>query len=396
MAAETSDVLIIGAGIAGTTLALELASSGMSVTVLERRYVGGGSSSLNAGGVRQQFGQEINVRVAVNTVRRISTLREEFGEDVAFRRAGYLFVYSKPEHEKVLADAVAVQNRWDVPTRLIDAEQISTLVPGVSVEGVLGGCFGPTDGYIDPRAVVTAFGRAAARAGARFEFASVTAIESSDSRATAVLAGDRRFEAGTVVNAAGAWAPTLARLYGGELPIEPLRSEIFVLDHALVGGRMTPMVLDYTLAFAFHTEGRGLLISAGRTTPVPDAPLTVSPDAEHYPDLMRRLSQRVPEVASYGLAHSWAGLIEATPDSNPIVGFTHLENVFTVAGFSGHGMCLAPGLAPEAARLLRGERPRLPIDAYAFERFSDGRELAIEAIWSGARVYELATRDGGP
>src|SRR5207248_239606 len=159
MPTESSDVLIVGAGIAGTTLALELAGSGTSVTLLDRRFVGGGSSSLNAGGVRQQFSQEINVRIAVNTVRRISTLREELGEE--------------------------------------------------------------------------------------------TAIETTDSRATAVLAGDRRFEAGVIVNAAGAWAPKLAGLYGGELPIEPLRSEIFVLDHWLVGGKLTPMVLDYSLGLAF-------------------------------------------------------------------------------------------------------------------------------------------------
>jgi sarcosine oxidase subunit beta len=388
MPAETSDVLIVGAGIAGTTLALELAGTGMSVRLLDRRFVGGGSSSLNAGGLRHQFSQEINVRIAADTIRRIATLREEFGEDVAHRRAGYLFVYSKPEHEKVLADAVALQNRWDVPTRLISPAEIKELVPGVDVEGVLGGSYGPGDGYVDPRAVVTAFGRAAARAGVRIETAEVTGIETDDNRATAIRAGDRRFEAGVVVNAAGAWAPRLARLYGGELPIEPLRSEIFVLDHALVGGRLTPMVLDYTLGFAFHTEGRGLLISAGRTTPFPDAPPTVSPDPDHFRDLLRRLARRVPETAAYDLAHSWAGLIEVTPDNNPIADWTHLENVFTLAGFSGHGMSIAPGLAPEAARLIRGERPRLPIEAYAFERFSDGRELEPEAIWSGARVYD--------
>src|SRR5438094_4907894 len=322
MPTESSDVLIVGAGIAGTTLALELAGSGTSVTLLDRRFVGGGSSSLNAGGVRQQFSQEINVRIAVNTVRRISTLREEFGEDVAHRRAGYLFVYSRPEHEQVLADAVAIQNRWDVPTRLVSPAEVAELVPGANLEGVLGGSFGPTDGYVDPRAVVTAFGRAAAKAGARIEIAEVTAIETTDSRATAVLAGDRRFEAGVIVNAAGAWAPKLAGLYGGELPIEPLRSEIFVLDHWLVGGKLTPMVLDYSLGLAFHTEGRGLLISAGRTTPFPDAPATVKPDPEHFADLMGRLSRRLPETAEYGLAHSWAGLIEVTPANHPIAGCT--------------------------------------------------------------------------
>lgn len=392
MPAQGADVLIVGAGIAGTTLALELASLGSSVTLLDRRYVGAGSSSLNAGGVRQQFSQEINVRIAVNTVRRISALREELGEDVSHRRAGYLCLYSRPEHEKVLTDAVALQNRCDVPTRLVGPDELLELVPGADVEGVLGGSFGPTDGYVDPRAVVTAFGRAARKAGVRIEIAEVTGIETSGSRATAVIAGDRRFEADVIVNSAGAWAPKLAALYGGELPIEPLRSEIFVLDHALVGGRLTPMVLDYTLGLAFHTEGRGLLVSAGRTTPFPDAPATVSPDPEHFPDVVGRLRRRVPEVAGYGLAHSWAGLVEVTSDCNPIVGWTHLENVFVVAGFSGHGMSIAPGLAPEAARLLRNERPRLPIEAYAYQRFSDGRPLEPEKIWTGARVYEMLAR----
>src|SRR5262249_60080124 len=103
-------------------------------------------------------------------------------------------------------------------------------------------------------------------------------------------------------------------------------SEIFVLDHALVGGRLTPMVLDYSLGLAFHTEGRGLLISAGRTTPFPDAPTTVSPDPEHFFDLMRRLTQRVPEVADYGLAHAWAGVIQGTADKDPLAGRSHLDN----------------------------------------------------------------------
>jgi sarcosine oxidase subunit beta len=388
MPVETTDVLIVGAGIAGTTLALELARMGTKVTLVDRRYVGGGSSSLNAGGIRQQFSQEINVRVAANTVRRISAVREEFGEDVAYRQTGYLFLYATAEQERLLTEAIALQNRWDVPTRLVTQGEISDLLPGAGLEGVLGGSFGPSDGYVDPRAVVTAFGRAAAGAGVRIKTAEITGFETSDNRATAVLAGDRRFEADVVVNAAGAWASKLARLYGDDLPITPLRSEIFVLDHTLVAGRLTPMVLDYSLGLAFHTEGRGLLISAGRTTPLPDAPATVSPDSEHFSEVMDRISRRVPEVASYGLAHSWAGLIEVTPDNNPIVGWTHLENVFTVAGFSGHGMSIAPGLAPEAARLLLGDRPQLPIDEYAYERFSAGRELDAEAIWSGARAYD--------
>lgn len=379
-------MLIIGAGIVGTTLALELATAGLQVTVLERRFVGGGSSSLNAGGVRQQFSQEFNVRAAAETVRRVRSVPEEFGEDIAYRATGYLFLYAEVEHERLLRDAVDRQNRWDVPTTMVTPEEIAELVPGIELQGIRGGAFGPTDGYLDPRATVTAFGRAGRRAGVRFETGEVTGLEVAHGRVETVAAGDRRFAAGVVVNAAGAWAPRIARLYGGDLPIEPYRSQIFVLDHALVGGRLTPMVLDFELGLGFHTEGRGLLISEGSNVPAPEAPREVQADMESFHPLHGLIQRRLPETRGYGLGHAWAGLIEVTPDNNPIVGWTHLDNVFTMAGFSGHGMCLAPGLAVHAGRLLRGETPGLPLEPYRLERFTQREPLAVEAIWSGARM----------
>jgi glycine/D-amino acid oxidase-like deaminating enzyme len=93
-------------------------------------------------------------------------------------------------------------------------------------------------------------------------------------------------------------------------------------------------------------------------------------------------------MADAGLAHTWAGLTEVTADFNPIVGWTHLDNVFTLAGFSGHGVCLAPGLAPEAAALLRGETPAINIDAYRPSRFEDGEELPVESLWNGAAGFQ--------
>ena len=387
MPGHAVDALIIGAGIAGCSLALELAGAGMSVVVLERRHVGGGSSSLNAGGVRQQFSQEINVRVASRTLERIAGFRDEHGEDIAFRRCGYLLLHSSKEEEELLRAAVEVQNRWDVPSRPVTEHDVLELVPGARVDELRGGFFCPTDGYLDPRATVTAFGRAAKRAGAQFISAEVTGFETSESHARAVAAGDREFSAGVIVNAAGAWAPAISRLYGGELPIQPMRSEILVLDQALVEGRLTPMVLDYPLGLAFHTEGRGLLVSAGVTSALDEAPPTVSPRPDLFLHVSERLKERLPETAHFGAAHSWAGLIEVTPDNNPILGWTHLDNVFTMAGFSGHGMCLAPGLAREAARLLRGEEPTLPIEAYGYARFESPQPLQVERLWSGARAH---------
>jgi glycine/D-amino acid oxidase-like deaminating enzyme len=113
----------------------------------------------------------------------------------------------------------------------------------------------------------------------------------------------------------------------------------------------------------------------------------VQPRPDLYAHVRDRIRERLPETAGFGPAHSWAGLIELTPDSNPIAGWTHLENMFTLAGFSGHGMCLAPGLAPDAARLLRGEEPVLSLQAYEYARFQSSEPLQVERLWSGAQAY---------
>jgi sarcosine oxidase subunit beta len=391
MSAEPVDFLVVGAGIVGTTIAIELAAGGASVKIAERRHVGAGSTAVNAGGVRQQFLQPLNVRLASETVRRIERFPAEQGEEVGFRQTGYLLLYGDPDLADSLRQAVAVQNELDVPSRLIGHEEIGDLLPGISLEGVLGAAFCATDGYLDPRALVTAYGRAAQRAGVEIVLAGVDAIESGGGRVRQVGAGDRRFSPGVVVNAAGAWAANVARLYGGDLPISPLRSEVFVLDRSLVGGRLTPMVLDRTTGLAYHSEGRGLLVSAGATAAVADPDLPVEPVPERFFDVRERLARRLPELAEAGLAQSWAGLVETTADFNPIVGWTHLDNLFTAAGFSGHGMCLAPGLAPHAADLIRGESGGLALDLYRPDRFDSGREPAVESLWNGASGLARAT-----
>lgn len=388
---DRADFLIIGGGIAGASLAVELARLGSSVTVLERSHVGAGSSSVNAGGIRQQFLQPLNIRLAAETIHHVERFAREHGEEVGFRQTGYLLIHDDPALVAPLRAAIAVQNQLDVPSRMVSLTEASELVPGADFDGVLGASYCPTDGYLDPRALVTAYGRAARRAGAEIVLAGVEAIEVEGGRVRAVRAGGRRFEAEVIVNAAGAWAPKLARLYGGELPITPLRSEIFIFDRAPVGGRLMPMVLDRAGRLSFHNEGRGVLVSAGVTAAVPDPDGPVEPEPARFEDLRSRLSRRLPELADARLAQCWAGLVEVTEDFNPIVGWSHLENLFTYAGFSGHGMCIAPGLAPHAARLLRSEVPDVSLDAYRPDRFETGRPLAAESLWSGAARFQAAT-----
>jgi sarcosine oxidase subunit beta len=376
---------VIGAGIAGCAVANELASAGASVVVAERGAVCSGSSALNAGGVRQQFSQETSVRAGMETIRRLKGFQEEFGVDPAFRQAGYLLLHDGGDSARVLERAVQVQNRCGVPTRMVGPEEVARLVPGINLAGVAGGAHNPTDGYVDPNSMVAGFAAGARARGATIlQDSAVTAIESKGGNVTGVATGSERIVPDVVVNAAGAWAPGIAALYGGSLPITARRNDIFVLDSSPAPDAFLPLTIDLVTSLYFHSEGEGLVAGLGESFVVGDPPARVAVGWDMLPALVERVVHRLPELEAAGVSHGWAGLIETTPDDNPVVGWTHLDNVYTIAGFSGHGMCLAPGLAPHAAReILGGSGEQLGI--YRLDRFERGG-VEPEGVWGGSGI----------
>ena len=380
-------MLVIGAGVAGCSLAYELAKAGVSVVVAERGAVCSGSSALNAGGIRQQFSQETSIRAGMQTVELLGRFEEEFGVDPAFRQAGYLFLHDGGDHARVLERAVAVQNSCGVPTRMVGAGEMRRLVPGLNVSDVAGGVYNPTDGYVDPNSMVAGLAAGARRRGATIvQDAPVTAMESRGRKISGVVAGDESYAPDVVVNAAGAWSPAIASLYGESLPITARRNDIFVLDRSPSPDVHLPLTIDLVQGQYFHSEGEGLVAGLAESfPPAAGPPATVAVDWDVLPALVERLVHRLPGIESAGVSHGWAGLIETTPDDNPIVGWTHRDNVYTIAGFSGHGMCLAPGLAPQAAREIQHLQPELPLNVYRLERFERGG-VEPEGVWGGSGI----------
>ena len=382
-------MLVIGAGVAGCAVAYELAKAGVSVVVLERGAVCSGSSALNAGGIRQQFSQEPSIRAGMHTVKLLGHFEEEFGVDPVFRQAGYLFLHDGGDHARVLARAVALQNSCGVPTRMVDAEEMTRLVPTLNVSDVAGGVYNPTDGYVDPNSIVAGLAAGARRHGATIvQDAPVTALERHSERISGVVAGGESYAPDVVVNAAGAWSPSIAALYGESLPITARRNDIFVLDSSPAPDSHLPLTIDLVQGQYFHSEGEGLIAGLAESfAPGAGPPPSVAVDWDVLPTLVERLVHRLRGIESAGVSHGWAGLIETTPDDNPIVGWTHRENVYTFAGFSGHGMCLAPGLAPDVAREIQGRPPELALDVYRLDRIERGG-VEPEGVWGGSGIAE--------
>src|SRR6266850_1882427 len=386
MDVTTCDVMVIGAGIAGCTVAYELAGAGARVVVAERGAVCSGSSGLNAGGIRQQFSQETSVRAGMETVRRLATFEEEFGVDPVFRQAGYLFLHDGGHSGRTLERAVGVQNACGVPTRLVGPEVVAHLVPGINVDDVAGAAHNPTDGYVDPNSMVAGFAAGARAKGAVIlQDSPVTAIETRGNHVTGVTTSSGGIAPDVVLNAAGAWAPAIAALYGGSLPITARRNDIFALDRSPARGQFLPLTIDLITASSCNPKEDALVAGPAESFTVPDPPADVAVDWEVLPFLVERLVHRLPMLDSAQVTHGWAGFIETTPDDNPVVGWTHLDNLYTMAGFSGHGMCLSPGLAPHVARELRGKSAELSLDIYRLERFERG-DVAAEGVWGGSGI----------
>jgi sarcosine oxidase subunit beta len=185
-----------------------------------------------------------------------------------------------------------------------------------------------------------------------------------------------------VVNAAGAWAPGLAARYGDTLAITPRRSQIFVMEHTPPLARDMPHTFDSDAMVYVRIDGAGIRSGSAVKPIIPDPPPALEADWREADELQRRVAHRVPSLRASRFTRAWAGLIEVTADNNPILGWSGaVENVYTAAGFSGHGMCLAPGLAPSIAAEIVRESPEMPLDFYRAGRLAQPDALQHESLW---------------
>jgi sarcosine oxidase subunit beta len=381
MPGTTPDFVIVGAGLAGCALAYELGRHGAKVTVVDRGTVGSGSSARNAGGVRQQFAQATNIEAARRTISRMKTFVDELGVDPGFRQVGYLFLASTPTEADMFRRASDAQRQYGVRSHMIDVTDIAGLVPGIRTDDLVAGLFSPDDGIVDPNSVVTGFAQGARRFGVRIiEGNSVISASVDSSGFTELSLHDGgHIGADIIVNAAGAWAPQFASLLGSDLPVTAWRSQLFILDAELGGGREMPLTIDWSnRKLVMHREGPGLLVGCDNEGPG-DPAVEPACDWEKLPEMAGRVQHRMPHLGGAGVMRGWAGYLELTPDENPLVGWTTLGKHYVFAGFSGHGFSIVPGLAADAARDLLRSAPQLDLSPYRPERFS-GPPVEAEAF----------------
>jgi len=377
----SADVIIVGAGVMGASAAYHLASRGCSnVLVIERLPEPGlGSTGKATGGFRAQFGTEVNVGLSLLSRKKLLQFKGELGIDPGYRQCGYLFVANNQSQLDTLRTAKEIQRSAGLEEACeVSPSDIAGLNPAIRVDGILGGTYCPTDGFMRPMDVLRGYCEGAKGLGARFLYdVDVTGFDMASShRIRGIRTTKGTFTADTFVNAAGAWAGELARFAGVKLPVEPVRRQVATLSKPPLLSEDMPMTIF--VEDGFHLRVRVgkvlLLLGSDRYRAVP---FDSSFEPAWLDDVVRRAHECVAclKEATVDLSECWAGLYEMSPDKHAILGrSTEVENFYLINGSSGHGVMHSPALGQLLAEeILDGRARSLDVHALRPSRFAEGK-----------------------
>ena len=405
---ETADVVIIGSGIVGSSVAYHLAQAGCTnVLVLEREaHQGKGSTGKSMGGVRAQFSTPVNIQMSKYSIDFFSKFDEVVGHPADYRAHGYLFCATNEKHLAYLKANKERQNALGVTNvEWVTPDDIVKMVPQLRVDDILGGTFCPTDGFVDPHSVMMGFMLNAREKGVRLWLdTQVTGID-VEARTLGTSAASKQINdrldatlvprpilgvhttrgfisTRVVVNAAGAWAAQIAEMAGAELPVEPLRRQLVPTEPFDQLPQRFPMVIDMSTGFHFRREGKGILLAWN--DPDETSGFKTEFDPTFVEKILTRAASRVPVLAEAGVnpRRAWAGLYEMTPDHHAIIGpAPNVEGLYFVNGFSGHGVMHSPASGRVTADLvLKGHSDLIDASQLSVNRFAEGRSLEETAI----------------
>jgi glycine/D-amino acid oxidase-like deaminating enzyme len=407
---DKADVVVIGAGIMGLSIAYNLAVLGVTnVTVVDRGYLCGGASGRNGGGVRAQWSSEANIRLMLESIRMCREFASTMKINVWFRQGGYLFLARTKEVAERLEASVKLQRQCGLPTQMLAPHEAQKLVPELDISGLLSASYNPDDGVVFPWPFVWGFAQAARKLGVEVAtFQEVVGFKTQGSRIEGVrirpvhklegggggqggnevaVAGSShppldlttRDETTTirttaVVNACGAWSPEVARMLGVELPNHPHRHEICSTEP--LKPWLKPLVADLSDGLYFSQSTRGEIVGGIGQERVPPGPNQESSHA-FLGRYARALVRSCPVLGDVKVLRQWAGLYDITPDANPIVGEVDgVERFYQASGFMGHGFMMAPVVGKLIAQHIV-EKTTLPMfERWNLRRFKEGKLLS--------------------
>ena len=401
---DRSEIVIIGGGVIGCSIAYQLARRGRTdVTVLERRRLTEGSTWHAAGLVGQLRSSASLTELMRSSVATYGTLEQETGYGTGWRPVGSIRVAASAARWHELRRLVTAAKSFGFDAHLISPADTAGLFPLVSLDGVRGAIWVPSDGYADPSQLTSAFATGARALGVRIvENCKVTTIERNGRRVAAVGTTAGRIECETVVNATGMWGGQTARLAGADVAVSAVEHQYVVTEQIQGLPASLPTFRDPDARFYVKPETGGLVIGGWedgsrapwRTIPQDLGPELFPPDHDRFAPLAQACADRIPVTADAGIRTWINGPIPFSPDAEPLMGVTEdLDNMFHCCGFSA-GIAAAGGAGHAMASWIIDGDPGLDLWPFDVRRFGRPHSvpgyLADRCVDAYARYYQIA------
>ncbi len=369
---NSAKVVVIGGGVVGLAVAYNLARLGVKdVVVLERAYLGSGATSRCGAGIRQQWGTEMNCKLAKKSMDIFEEMNEmlEVKRDIELKQKGYLLLAFSDKEMEQFRKNLEVQSKFDIPSREVTPEEAKEIVPHLNLEGIVGGAFCPTDGHANPFLVTEAYAKAAKRLGVEiYTYTEALDIEKKNDKITAVLTDKGKIKTDKVVNTAGGYSQQIGEMVDLELPVKSERHEILVTEK--VAPLQGPMVMSFSYNIYCQQTPEGPFLM-GYGDPNEPESYNINASWHFLEEMTKKATRLLPPLKHIRVVRQWAGLYNITPDRQPIIAEAEeVPGFYMAIGFSGHGFMIAPMTGVILAEMIADEELSmdLKLDLGRFER----------------------------
>lgn len=377
---KSVNVLIIGAGISGVSIAYHLALKGVKgVHVVDRGYFTNGATGRCGAGVRQQWASKTNCELAKRSIDFFEHAKEtlNYEGDLEFKQEGYLILAIDDDEEKQFRKNVKLQNEVGIPSRMLTKDEALEIVPHLNRDAFMSASFCPTDGHLNPFKMTEAFYLEAQRLGVTFSFfEEVLAIETKDGRVVAVTTDKKTYHTNRIVNAAGGYAREIGLMAGIDIPVYSENHQILVTEP--IEKMQGPMVISFKKNIYCQQVPHGSFLM-GRSDPDVKPGHDTESTWRFLDEMAKTVTDIMPALGTLRVIRQWGGSYNMSEDRQPIISDVEdLQGFYLACGFSGHGFMFAPMTGLLISEMMTGEKKSADMHALSLRRFEHMEHDKIE------------------
>jgi len=376
---KKADIVIIGGGVQGCSVAYNLAKKGCkNIVVLEKNTCANGSSGRCGAGIRQQFGSEMNCILARESVNIFENLSQELDYDIGLSQCGYLLLAFTEKEIAQFKKNITLQQSLGINAGFLTIDEVKEISTHINTSRIMAATFCPTDGHADPMLTTFAYAEAAKRLGVKiYQYTEVLDIVVSKGIIKTVISDRGKIFTSTVVNCAGGNSGKIGEMAGAEIPVYNKRQQILVTES--IESIIKPALMSFSQNYwILQRPHGGFVMSFGDPNERRDGYLGAT--WQFSQEMARKALSIVPLLKDVRVVRGWAGVYNISPDESPILGeHPQVKDFYMSVGFSGHGFMLSPITGKLIAELILDGKTSIPINKLDIGRFKRG-ELVREPL----------------